>query len=319
VYKYRLSILLILSLTLSIFGAQAADVLLPGAQPQALSQEQTEVGVLDNGIAWVWTKQHQFHKRLTKELNSLAAKEGSALFLILISFLYGVFHAAGPGHGKVVLTTYLLAHGPEVRRGIAMASATALMQGFTAVVLVYGLIFITGWLPSETRNAVSWTERFSFFLVAAVGLYLLLRGIHGTRVALRKDLVEEEHDPHDIQPEQIKQAKNWRAILGVVFAVGIRPCSGAVLLLIFAHAMHIHWAGVAAVVAMSIGTAITVSTLALLAVNARNLVLSLTAHKSSRFWGMSGGLAIIFAGLLVFSLGGSLLIYSFGPQHPLGI
>jgi ABC-type nickel/cobalt efflux system permease component RcnA len=279
--------------------------------------------VLDRAVAWAWTKQHQFHRRLTKELKGLSAQEGSSLFLILISFLYGIFHAAGPGHGKAVLTTYLLAHGPEVRRGIAMAIAAAMMQGLTAVVLVYGLIFITGWLPSETRSAVNWTERFSFFLVAVVGLYLLLRGVHSVRGALRKadaaQPVEEEHDAHDIQPEQIRQAKNWRAILGVVFAVGIRPCSGAVLILIFAHAMHIHWAGVAAVVAMSLGTAITVSTLALLAVNARQLVLSFTEHKSSRFWGIGGGVVILLAGLLICFLGISLLVYSFGPQHPLGI
>lgn len=322
-YKYLLGGLFALSLIIAATAAQAAPPL-PGTQPQdATPREQTQPGPLDRAVAWTWTKQHQFHRRLTKELNGLAEKEGSALFLILISFLYGIFHAAGPGHGKAVLTTYLLAHGPEVRRGIAMASAAALMQGLTAVVLVYGLIFVTGWLPSETRSAVNWTERLSFILVAAVGVYLLLRGIHSIKHSLYRsnsnEPEEEEHDPHDIQPEQIKQARNWRAILGVVFAVGIRPCSGAVLILIFAHAMHIHWAGVAAVLAMSIGTAITVSTLALLAVNARHWVVSLTRHKSSRFWGMSGGLVILLAGLLIFSLGLSLLIYSFGPQHPLGI
>jgi ABC-type nickel/cobalt efflux system permease component RcnA len=278
--------------------------------------------VLSRTVAWVWTKQREFHRRLTKELGGLKQKDGSAFWLILVSFLYGIFHAAGPGHGKAVLTTYLLTHGRDVRRGIGMASAAALMQGITAVVLVYGLILVAGWLPKETHTAVDWTERFSFLLVTVIGMYLLWRGINGIRVSLRDsraEAIHKEHDLHDIQPDQIKRAKNWRAILGIVFAIGLRPCSGAVLLLIFAHVMHIYWAGIAAVVAMSAGTAITVSTLALLAVNARQWVLSVTDRASSRWWVMGGGLMILLAGTLIFYLGLSLLIYSFGPKHPLGL
>ncbi|MEJ2529863.1 MAG: sodium:proton antiporter, partial [Gammaproteobacteria bacterium] len=79
-----------------------------------------------------------------------------------------------------------MAHGPEVRRGVAMASAAAMMQGLTAIVLVYGLIFISGWLPSETRSAVNWTERFSFLLVAVIGVYLLWRGVRSLKNALSK-------------------------------------------------------------------------------------------------------------------------------------
>ena len=210
----------------------ATQVLSGVGSQTAPSQEQTEPGALDNAVAWVWTKQREFHRRLTRELSGLKGKEGSAFWLILVSFLYGIFHAAGPGHGKAILTTYLLTHGREVRRGVAMASATALMQGFTAVILVYGLILVAGWLPRETHSAVDWTERLSFLLVAGIGLYLLLRGARGVWRSLRKprseEIAEDEYDPHDIQPQQIKQAKNWRAILGVVFAVGLRPCSGSV-------------------------------------------------------------------------------------------
>jgi ABC-type nickel/cobalt efflux system permease component RcnA len=296
---------------------------LPGVGPQhETADSQNNSGTLDHAVAWVWTKQREFHRRLTDELGGVKDKEGSAFWLVVVSFLYGIFHAAGPGHGKAVLTTYLLTRGREVRRGIAMASAAALMQGTTAVILVYGLILVAGWLPRETHTAVDWTERFSFLLVAAIGMFLLWRGIKGIRSSVRAsnaEAVHEEHDPHDIQPEQIKQASDWRSIFGVVFAIGLRPCSGAVLLLIFAHVMQIYWAGIAAVVAMSTGTAITVSTLALLAVNARQWVLAMTESTSSRWWGIGGGVLILLAGTLILYLGLSLLIYSFGPQHPLGL
>jgi ABC-type nickel/cobalt efflux system permease component RcnA len=278
--------------------------------------------MLDRAVAWVWTKQREFHRRLTEELGEMKEREASAFWLILISFLYGIFHAAGPGHGKAVLTTYLLTHGREVRRGVSMACAAALMQGTTAVVLVYGLVLVAGWLPRETHTAVDWAERFSFLLVSAIGLFLLWRGIGSVRKAVsnsRAQYTQDEYDPHDIQPEQIKQARNWRAILGVVLSVGLRPCSGAVLLLIFAHVMQIHWAGIAAVLAMSAGTAITVSTLALLAVNARQLMLALTKSGSSKWWGIGGGVTIVLGGAVILYIGLSLLIYSFAPQHPLGL
>jgi ABC-type nickel/cobalt efflux system permease component RcnA len=316
-----LNILLALCLALAAWSVPASDVLPSAASQGTTAQEQVEPGVLDGAVAWVWTKQREFHRRLTGELGGLAEREGSAWLLVFISFLYGVFHAAGPGHGKAVLTTYLLTHGREVWRGVAMASATALMQGITAVVLVYGLILAADWLPRETRTAVDWTERFSFLLVTVIGLFLLWRGARGAWRSLRKSAPAEqpEEDPDTIQPQQIKKAKSWRAIVGVVLAVGLRPCSGAVLILIFAHVMGIHWAGVAAVVAMSIGTAITVSTLALLAVNARQWVLTFTKQNSSRWWGVSGGVTILLGGMLISAIGLSLLIYSFGPKHPLGL
>jgi ABC-type nickel/cobalt efflux system permease component RcnA len=278
--------------------------------------------VFDRAVAWVWTKQREFHRRLTGELRGLKEKDGSAFWLVLVSFLYGIFHAAGPGHGKAVLTTYLLTHGREVRRGVGMASAAALMQGTTAVVLVYGLVLVAGWLPRETHTAVDWTERFSFLLVAAIGMFLLWRGIKSVKSAFHRSSTEtsqDDKDPHEIQPDQIKQAKSWGSIFGVVFAIGLRPCSGAVLLLVFAHVMQIYWAGIAAVLAMSAGTAITVSTLALLAVTARQRIVALTERATSRWWGVSGGAIIVLAGSLILYLGLSLLIYSFGPEHPLGL
>lgn len=316
-------LILLLTLFLLLASSFVLGNTLPGASPQGeTAYSQDDPSALDRAVVWVWTKQREFHRRLTEELGEVKDKEGSAFWLVFVSFLYGIFHAAGPGHGKAVLTTYLLTQGREVRRGVAMASAAALMQGATAVILVYGLILVAGWLPRETHTAVDWTERFSFLLVAAIGMFLLWRGIKGIRASSRNTRVEtmpEEYDPHDIQPDQIKQANDWRSIIGIVFAIGLRPCSGAVLLLIFAHVMQIYWAGIAAVVAMSTGTAITVSTLALLAVNARQWVITMTESASSKWWGIGGGVLILLAGTLILYLGVSLLIYSFGPQHPLGL
>jgi ABC-type nickel/cobalt efflux system permease component RcnA len=276
----------------------------------------------DRAVAWTWSQHQQFHHRLTEELRGLSRQEGSAWLLVLLGFLYGIFHAAGPGHGKAVLSSYLLTQGRDIRRGVAMAIASALLQGVTAVVLVYGLMNVADWLPQETQNAVTWSERISFFLVSVIGIVLMARGTESVLAVLRKAYRHKHHDHHDhhenhahhcsctpvSSPDQIGQARDLRMTLGVIFAIGLRPCGGAILVLIFAHMMKLSWAGIAAVLAMSIGTAITVSALALLVLHARRWALKITG-QSSPLWTGIGGIITLLGGVLVFAVGLSLSVH----------
>lgn len=234
-----------------------------------------------------------------------------------------MFHAAGPGHGKVVLTTYLLTHGARVRRGIAMAAAAAFLQGVVAVVLVYGLIYLVGWLPRDTSGAVSWSERLSYALVAGIGLVLALRALRSAYALVTSRRGEattaacaHDHD-HGPTPQQLDRAKDLRTSAAVVVSVGLRPCSGAILVLVFAKALGIAWAGVGAVAAISAGTAIAVACLALLATNARNLAAAAISHSGGAGWQIGAqGVALVGGGILI-AIGGSLLADSFAASHPL--
>ena len=126
----------------------------------AAASSATEPSYLSSAVGWIFEQQRAFHRELTDNLRTLAGDGGSAaaLALISVSFLYGVFHAAGPGHGKVVLTTYLLTQKERAVRGIGLAAAAALCQGVTAIVLVYGLIWFAGWLPRDTSAAIAWSS-----------------------------------------------------------------------------------------------------------------------------------------------------------------
>ena len=146
-------------------------LLTTAALPAVAAETSGSVSLWTQISIWVAEQQRDYHRELTTALKSLS-EEGNweaTTALILGSFLYGIFHAAGPGHGKAVLTSYLLSHGENLRRTLTLATLAAFCQGIVALAVVYGLIYLAGWLPRETSTAVKWSERFSFFLVTALG------------------------------------------------------------------------------------------------------------------------------------------------------
>ena len=97
----------------------------PAAEPQ--------VGGI---IGWILAKQSEFYREMSATIRA-AKSDGSAVWTLLgISFAYGIFHAAGPGHGKAVISSYLVANEETARRGIVLSFASALLQALVAVALV---------------------------------------------------------------------------------------------------------------------------------------------------------------------------------------
>ncbi|WP_017941519.1 MULTISPECIES: nickel/cobalt transporter [unclassified Thioalkalivibrio] len=296
-------------------------------------------GPLERLTGWMLQTQRQLHRSLTEGLHAL--RDGptahTAGALILVSLLYGIFHAAGPGHGKAVISAYLLTQPQNLRRGILLSTVSALAQGVTAIVLVGVLIGLFGWLARDTLGQVRTLEIASFALVAMLGLWLMARALrHAWRLhrAHRAASVHghdhdhgdthgHEHDPdcgcgtpHHVDPDH--RGTWW----GTVLAVGIRPCSGAVLIMAVSAALGLAWAGVAAVLAMSLGTAATVSVLATLAVSARDWTrrwLGPTRMGRLTYIGPALGLA---GGGVIALIGLSLVLGAIAYQpvaHPLGI
>lgn len=300
------------------------------AMAQVLSAEPVaeEASAWARMVAWLMAQQRVFHEQLTEALQTLSHDGGAAAAwaLIAASFLYGVFHAAGPGHGKAVLTTYLLSNRESLRRGTLLAAAAALCQALSALAIVYGLVYLAGWLPRDANAAASWGERASFVLVLLLGAWLTWRAVRRfwrmlpTRVA-----AADVHEPgahcghnHAPDPDAVSSANTMRAAVVLVLSIGLRPCTGAVLVLIFAHAAGIAWAGIAAVFAMATGTGLAVAALAFVAVNLRCLATAMVAHRAGP-WTAAGSLVGLAGGLVLIAIGLSLLVASFVPSHPLGI
>jgi nickel/cobalt transporter (NicO) family protein len=235
--------------------------------------------------------QRDLHRSLTLAITELSRTPTMATWvsLLSISFAYGVFHAAGPGHGKAVLATYLATHGGAVKRALGLSFAASLLQGVTAIALVVVLVYGLGWVTRQAMGSVVWVEQASFLLVAALGAWLCWRAVKQLRRAYQPERAAHSHSPdhehnqdhehshghdhshccggaHHIEPHQ---ALDWHTAMMTVGAIGMRPCSGAVLMLGAASLLGQFEVGVASVVAMSIGTGITVSALALASIFAR--------------------------------------------------
>lgn len=269
-------------------------------------------------LAW----QRDLHRALTLAITEFSVTPSPAAWATLlgISFGYGVFHAAGPGHGKAVLTTYLLSQGGATRRALALSFAASLLQGLVAIGLVVVLVHGLGWVTRQAMGSVAWVEQASFLMVTLLGGWLCLRAIR----QLRRPLAEPVHahgrhghhhhghdsaccgGHHHVDPQQ---ATDWRTALATVVAIGIRPCSGGVLLLGAATLLNQFAAGVAAVMVMALGTALTVSGLALASVMARGWA-ELQLGKQSGRWRMGRllGWAALGGGLAIMALGISLSV-----------
>lgn len=251
--------------------------------------------------------QSAFHQALRGALAALRDGSGGASGLVLLGFAYGVFHAAGPGHGKAVIAAYLVADGRTLKRGFAVALAAALLQGVVAITLVGGAFLVFSATARSMDAATRIVELASFATVAAIGALLawrkagaLLDRLAIARapeafVAARTGAADGSCCDHIPAPDRLRRIGGLREAAGVVAAAGLRPCAGAIVVLVFAFSQQLAGAGIAAVLAMAIGTALTTGAIASLAVFAKSLALGLAGGRGGRAGIALAGLELLAA------------------------
>lgn len=292
-------------------------------------------------LQWINTQQQSFYRSLTGALKAMRDDGAKVWLLIGLSFAYGVFHAAGPGHGKAVISSYMLANEIALKRGVALSFAAGLMQALTAIVVVsLVFLFLHGTSISMTDTTYM-LEVGSFALITAFGAWLVWKKVrqmvpvgssveHGHSLAFEAAHAHhgtghahhDHHHGHDHHghhhgascscghshaPDPALLAGDrldWKTGWSAVVAVGLRPCSGALIVLTFAFLNKLWLGGIASVFAMAVGTAITVSLLATLAVVAKNRAVAMTNGGK---WGnrihhgieLAGALFVLVLGLLL--------------------
>jgi ABC-type nickel/cobalt efflux system permease component RcnA len=228
--------------------------------------------------------------------------------LLIFSFLYGVLHALGPGHGKIVITTWLATHPSRLKSSIGLTLASSLLQGLVAIGLVIVVLTLLQ-LPARQLHASSfWLEKGSYALVGVLGLLLCWRAVKKLRALLRKPtfkrftphLVHDAHcgcgHQHLPTEAQMRSGDDWRARLMIILSMGMRPCSGAIMVLLFSKVIGVFGWGVASALAMSAGTSMTISSLALLVHSFRQLAVRLSGNKAPVLWRQIGWTTLALAG-----------------------
>lgn len=352
--------------------------------------------IADRAWHWLLATQQYYQREMATAVRQMksASPYAAALALASISFMYGVLHAAGPGHGKAVISSYVLANRQTLRRGIYLSFLSAFFQACSAILLVCILALALKATSLTMKSAENWIETVSWAAVALAGVWLLYRQIgpfwrtwgrtattpaitpasthagcghdhepghvhteacnHGPAPATVSSSApaitrapgaaqgrakvafggppattpthEHGHDhvhsadcgcghAHMPEPSQLEGAWNWRRALTLSLTVGVRPCTGAILVMVFAMSQGILWAGVFATFMMSLGTALTVSALAALAVGSRDLAVRL-AGKDASWTGWIEKAIGVGGALLVIVLGTAGFVISLSPTSP---
>jgi nickel/cobalt exporter len=286
-------------------GEAAAQI---ARNPFSIGVNEGEVGEIGRIGLWLLTEQARFFQALRQAVAAAQSNPSAAFSLAAVAFAYGVFHAAGPGHGKAVVASYMLANEKALRRGMILSAFAALLQAVVAIAIVGIAALLLGATAQKMTAATQAVETASFFCIAALGLWLVWRKGADLVVALRappipiasrfscdEGTLDPSHGPncaHCIAPDPRSLGENfsWRQGVATVVAAGLRPCSGALLVLVFAAAQRAFLIGVWAVFAMAAGTALTTAALAASAV--------LVKGAATKMLGAGGRRAEIFGRLL---------------------
>lgn len=258
---------------------------------------------------WIFAQQAAFYRSMSGAVMAAKANGTAQFGLAWLAFLYGIFHAAGPGHGKAVISSYLIADGATVKRGIVLSFAAALAQAITAIAIVGIAALILGATAKAMGSTVRWLELAAYAGITVFGLMLVWRKGRALIAALRGNGHHHghehghghdhghSHDHHDHgahcdhshgpEPSELK-GKGWlKRGIAAVIAVGLRPCSGAIFILVFALSQGIFAVGVLATLAMAFGTAITVASIALLAVLGKGLAVRVLKTRGGNQLGVA--------------------------------
>ena len=303
--------------------AEAASQMPPAPMEGVPSAALKSNALVGSFFAQIARYQTEFYQKLISALRSFRNSPDAGWLLAFLSFAYGIFHAAGPGHGKAVISSYVLASEDTLKKGILLSFASAFAQALTAILIVCGVAVVFNLTSIAMQQTARWLEIASYVMVTAMGAWLLW--VKAFRPMLLGAPAGHDHvhlpgedgacgtcgHVHAPTAEMAAGRLTPGRALSIILAIGLRPCSGALIVLVFALSQGMILAGIASTLAMAVGTGITVSLLATLAVGAKGLAARLAGSDGVWAYRVHRGIEIA-AAAAVFLLGLTLLIAMIG-------
>ena len=308
----------------------------------------------------------QWQREVNSELADLLYEArsnpwGAGSYLIGFSFIYGMLHSLGPGHGKVIVSTYLATHPTKAKASLVLTIVSAFLQALVAILLVSVLLWGFSASMRMVNDKANMFVSLSFALVALVGALICWKALGNIYRSIRKpklkvkaittlaadtsspisvqspmalrssvpagsmmltpsnalQTVEHAHADHShadcgcghqhvADANAINKASTFREYAGIIVTIGVRPCTGAIMVLLFANMVGLYWMGVVSAFAMAIGTAFTTSTIAIMTLTGKNLVkryLEAGNKKNSASLKAAGHYLQLFGGVLLILIG----------------
>jgi nickel/cobalt transporter (NicO) family protein len=281
-------------------------------QPPEVERAWAPVALLGRALL---TFQREANRMITGHMKAI--RDGGTpvplLIGIMLAFAYGVVHALGPGHGKLVVVSYFLSREARIGRGLLMGLQIAICHVLSAMVVVALADLLLRQALGGPPAEVAGVRLASYGLIALIGMVMLAQA--ASRSWLRRQGIEvghaccdhgrESHHHADARSEAGARAQEGALSLGV----GLVPCTGAVLILLYALANGILLAGALLALAIAAGMAITMGALGVLSVVARNAVAGRIEAAGNAG---AGTLAVVgdYAGALLITLIGAALFWS---------
>ena len=298
-------------------GPQAAENPLTGG-PVAGSAEKPAPKAADSSAfgdigRWIFDLQRRANRAIANHMQEIrdGKSMGPLLLGLLLALLYGAVHTLGPGHGKFVVVTYFLAREAKISKGLWMGVQIAVTHVIAAVVAVFVADLVLRQMFGGSPAQLTIVRIVSYGLIAVIGLYMLVQAI---RRALGHTTGHHHHHGHahgengghqEGHGHRVTAQAGGRQMTLLSLSVGLVPCTGALLVMLYAIANDIMVAGALLVAAISFGMAGMLAVLAVISILFRRAVaagIAKTSDTPSR-WAQGidilGGVAITAVGALL--------------------
>ena len=268
----------------------------------------------------------------------------SGISLVSLAFIYGVLHSLGPGHGKLIVTTYLATHPTKVKISLILTILSALLQALVAIVVVSVLLLLFNSTMREVNSEANHLISLSFYSVVILGSIVIWRNakslfkgrfsrpnsinitaikpvinINNQSSAIPRNSLSTHKPQHNMcgcghvhfaGAEDVNKASSLKEYLAIIFSVGLRPCTGAIMVLLFSNMLGLYWLGIVSALFMSVGTALTTSTIAIMTTLGTKLIQGYLSsgnkqYKSTRRTNMktiiklTGGVLLVLTGIVL--------------------
>ncbi|WP_171100468.1 nickel/cobalt transporter [Ruegeria sp. HKCCD7255] len=284
-------------------------------------------GGFDSLAAWAAGEQRAFQNQIARSLRAAKAEQPAAVATLLgVCFAYGFFHAIGPGHGKVLIGGYGLGRQVAFWRLSAISVLSSLGQAVTAVVLVYAGVLV---FQMSRQTLVGTTERImapvSYGAIALIGLWLVFRALRGFARQHQSGKAQGHHHhdhshdhhhdgevcsscghKHGPTAEEVANVGSLREALALIAGIAVRPCTGALFVLILTWQMGIAMVGVAGAFAMALGTATVTTLVGWTSFGLRGGLLA--SASATRFAAILAPTIELLAGLIIAAIASGLLL-----------